>query len=284
MPIDRRPFVLGPGGVTALAFAGAILACEPVPPAPPLPVRDTSYDADLDAPPSVIPPRDAPSIDAPRADVPGRDGGDPDFDGGTLLPIDIDGIVDEPEWLEGVEATSDATDVGAFDGSRLTSLAVLHDDANVYFAIEAAPTNGYLILFVDTGATGVDPTFAGLFDVSGVIDAALSRPQVVVDPDFRPSFGWGVDALPRSGTTAEDDVGWRELEQNAPHRHLTTDFTACGPDACETRISRANLGFPSTLRFTARIANEADASNLALPPDSDAAISILTFGSRSITP
>lgn len=288
MPTDRASRVPRDSATVPSAWGALLgvcaLACQPVEPAPPVPVRDASYDADRDAPIPVIFDPDVPGLDAARTDAPRRDGGDPDRDGGMRLPITIDGVVDEPEWVLGVEATSDATDVGAFEGARLTSLAILHDDAYVYVAIEAVPINGYLILFVDTGAEGVDPTFSGLFDVRGAIDAALSRPQVVVDADFRPSFGWGVTSLPHSGSAAEDDIGWRALEQNAPHRHLATDLTECGVDACETRVSRADLGFPSTLRFTARIANESDASNLALPPDADAAISILSFGSASVAP
>jgi hypothetical protein len=265
----------------------ALTACQPVtePPFPPL--RDTSFDADLDAPRPDVPLPDAPRPDAPRPDVPGldapgEDAGDPDFDGGTRLPITIDGVLDEVEWDTATIASSSATGVGLFAGCTLTSLRALADDANVYLAIEGMLCTGAIVAYVDTGRAGVLLGTLPLGDVDGFVDSVLSRSWTLADPTVNPRFAWGTSDPSASATTATDVIGWRELSQDGPHRHLTTDLSACAGTACETMVPLSALGSPARLRIAVRLATEADGSLLALPFEASADVTLSAYAPFSL--
>lgn len=272
--------------LSGLALFGALLlqACDPVEPPPFVPPRDSSFDADLDAATIVMTRRDTPGT--PDEDAPGviELDVDPEFDGGMLTPISIDGELDEPEWETSVRASSSAIGVGGFTGCTLSTLRVVADDTNIYIAIEATLCAGSIVLFVDTGSPGVSHILTGLADFDGEVDGASSRILTLVDPDFSPRYAWGTALMPSSSSVASDILGWRELRQDGPHRHFTTDLSACSETACETVVSRSALGFPRSLKLTARIGTADDGSFLALPPDPGAGEAITTFSTVALTP
>lgn len=294
MRTDRLTSLLAPSLVPSwlglsLVGASVLAACDPVVPPPFVPPRDTSYDADLDAPFVIVPPRDAPPFDAPRPDTPELDApeddaGDPDFDGGTVLPLTIDGVLDELEWEGSTVAASSLSGAGAYDGCTLSALRVLHDDTFLYFALDATLCRGVLYLYVDTGAPGVSLALTGLGDFDGPVDGALSRILSLVNLDFSPRYGWGVSMMPFGSSAASDEVGWRELSQDGPHRHFTSDLTECSGETCETRVPRSALGFPATLQLTARIGTADEGSSLALPNDSGAGEAITLYATVNVGP
>ena len=276
-------FSLSFGGLLCLG-APLFSGCDPVEPPPFVPLRDTSYDADLDAATIIMTRRDTPGT--PDEDAPGVVDldVDPEFDGGAALPIAIDGQLDEPEWETSVRASSSAVGVGGFSACTLSTLRLVADDTNVYIAIEGTLCAGSIVLFVDTGSPGVSHILTGLSDFDGEVDGASSRILSLVDPDFSPRYAWGTSLMPSSESVASDILGWRELSQDGPHRHFTTDLSACSETACESLVSRSAVGFPSSLQLTARIGTPEDGSTLALPPDPGAGEAITTFSTVALSP
>lgn len=267
-----------------VALGALLVACEPPVIVPPPPVRDAPrYDADLDAPIPIVMRRDAPGMDVPELDAPDEDGGDPDFDGGTVLEIEVDGLFDEPEWADAAPLASSAfVESGLFAGCSLTQLRATADDVYVYVAIEGVLCAGVLFAYIDTGAPGVSLATGGLGDMTGDVDTVLSRVWLGTLGDT-PRFGWGTTSLAVSATAAGDDVGWRTLSQDGAHRHFTTDLTACTDLGCETRVARADIGSPSQIRIAVRIAIPGgEAAIASLPFDSAGDSQLNTFAAYTL--
>jgi hypothetical protein len=268
----------------ALPFA---VACEPVTPPPFAPPRDASFDADLDAPRPDAPGSDAPRPDAPRpdagrSDVPSAELDAAPSDGGSALAITIDGLLLESEWSDGLLASSASTGVGAFSGCSLSALRALADDANVYLAIELRLCRGAAVAYVDTDSPGVLLGMTELGDFDGPVDAVLSRSWSLVDPSRSPRFAWGSAEGAAFPSSASDTIGWRELSQDGPHRHLTVDLSACGGDACETRVPRSALGLPGRLQIAVRLATPDVGSLLALPMEAEADVTLTQYATFTL--
>ncbi len=252
-----------------------LTGCEPAPVVPPTPVRDTSWDADLDATIPIIR-RDAPPFDGGESsDTLGIDV--PPADGGFRLDIDIDGELFEAAWDDTTISSSPATGFGPFDGCALRAIRATYDDTYLYLAVEAHLCNGAIVVYAVPPSGGVLLTTIPLGDEIGDVDRVASRPYSHTEPDGQPRFAWGTALMPASASAATDRLGWRELSQSGPHRHLTTDVTACSGAVCETRVPRREVGDPTSLRLAVRLATAFEGSTLALPFESQADISLTAF-------
>jgi hypothetical protein len=268
----------------AVPFA---LGCQPATPPPFAPPRDASFDADLDAPRPDAPRPDAPRPDAPRPDAATSDAPEAEADagssdGGSALAITVDGLLLEPEWSEATLASSASMGVGAFSGCSLSALRALADDANVYLAVELRLCRGAVVAYVDTGSPGVLLGMTELGDLDGTVDAVLSRSWSLVDPSRSPRFAWGSAEGAAFPSSASDTIGWRELSQDGPHRHFTVDLSACGGDACETRVPRSALGLPGRLRIAVRLATPDVGSLLALPMEAEADVTLTQYATFTL--
>jgi hypothetical protein len=254
-----------------------LVACEPATVIPPIPVRDTSWDADLDATIPIIR-RDSAPFDGSESsrDTTGLDVAVPD-DGGFRLDIDIDGDLVESAWDDTTIASSSAVGFGAFTDCSLAALRTTYDDSYFYLAVEGVLCNGALVVYAVAPGDGVLLTTIPLGDNIGEVDVVASRAFVHTDPDDRPRFLWGTSLVPASPSSANERLGWRELSQDGPHRHLTNDLSACSGDICETRVPRSEVGDPTSLRLAVRIATADDGSLLALPFEPEADISLSAF-------
>lgn len=275
MRTDGRTLAL-----TMLSFgllACGLAACEPATVVPFTPVRDTSWDADLDASIPIVR-RDTAPFDGGETvwDTGGFDVPDPD-DAGLRLDIDIDGELNEPDWDETTLTSSSAVGFGAFEGCTLAALRANYDDAYLYLAVEGVLCNGAIIVYVVAASGGVLLTTIPLADDLGEVDRIASRAFTYTEPEDMPRFVWGTSVVPASPSIATNRLGWRELSQDGPHRHFTSDLSACSGEACETRVPRREIGDPTSLRLAVRIANVDDGSTLALPFEPDADVSLSAF-------
>jgi|GEM_PF-2420614 len=277
MRTERRTLARSVLSLGMLSLGASLTACEPAPVIPPTPVRDTSWDADLDA-----------TIPIVRRDTAPFDGGEsvrdtggfdvPDFDdAGFRLDIDIDGELIEAAWDDTTVTTSSAVGFGAFASCSLAALRTTYDDRYFYLAVEGVLCNGAIIVYVVAPTGGVLLTTIPLADNIGEVDVVASRSFANTDPDRRPRFAWGTSEVPASPSIASERLGWRELSQDGPHRHFTGDLSACAGNICETRVPLSEVGDPTSLRIAVRLATADDGSLLALPFETDADISLSAF-------
>ena len=181
----------------------------------------------------------------------------------------IDGVVDEPEWAT---ATQTANSVASnwTTANRLDRLRAFTDASNLYIAVEGSISGNAIILYADSKSGGI-VDLGSLTDNVGALDAALSSP-IVINGGFAADFGWGTLDMARSSATADDRMGWRDIA-TAPGTFTWlygADYqTACGTNACETRILLSALGGSGDIRLFVRLCDPSGAyfANQNLPMD-----------------
>ncbi|MCS6798437.1 MAG: hypothetical protein NZ898_07900 [Myxococcota bacterium] len=208
--------------------------------------------------------------DGPTADV-GADAGIP---GAAIV---VDGIVGESEWAGAARAVNGvATSWGAGE-NELRRLRAIRTDTDLFVAVEGvvqASAGNAIVLFVDVdpgSGSGVEPI--ALTDGTGPLDDAIScglRAPVA----FRPELAWGTKSMEIVAAGFDARIGWRNVARH-PDDFAWIDAaeapSACGREACETRIGLSTLGARSdrAIALLARITNATGTafSNQCLPED-----------------
>jgi hypothetical protein len=181
----------------------------------------------------------------------------------------IDGVVDEPEWANAAQ-TANSVASSWTAANRLDRLRAFTDTANLYIAVEGAISGNAIILYVDSKSIGV-ADLGSLTDNSGALDAALSS-AIVINSGFAADFGWGTLDMSRSSTTTDDRMGWRDIATTPGDFAWLygADYpTACGANACETRIPLSALGGSGDIHLFVRLCDPSGAyfANQNLPMD-----------------
>jgi hypothetical protein len=181
----------------------------------------------------------------------------------------IDGVVDEPEWATATQ-TANSVVSNWTTANRLDRLRAFTDASNLYIAVEGAISGNAIILYADSKSGGI-VDLGSLTDNVGALDAALSSP-IVINGGFAADFGWGTLDMGRSSATADDRMGWRDvaIAPGALGWLYGADYpTACGTNACETRIPLSALGGAGDIRLFVRLCNPSGTyfANQNLPMD-----------------
>lgn len=209
------------------------------------------------------------------------------MDSGTPLPLTVDGVVREGEWMGATRIVNTVSTNWGPMQNRLDALRTTISGGRLWIAVEGlVETTNAIVVYVDTDL--VDTTMglsslSMLTDSMGSLDNALSA-NFINPESFYVDYAWGTRAMGtdvapvtnNSGDGFDERIGWKDVVMGAGADFSWIGFgdapVACGATACETSIALSRIGASSgdQIAMFVRLTNAAgDAFNSAqrLPED-----------------